>query len=137
MQAEACPIEVSVRLTPTAIDPIVAANNALVESVTLEDGAVVIAVDPDDQTDAESPQGTHKWIALEIGTGLRPLTNIKYNGSFLTDEDIAEATASGCREDHFVLYIATDVVVDTTKTITIGADGYDNETVTIDVTVPD
>lgn len=137
-QAAACPIEVSVKLASSPIDPIVGANNALVDSCVLSDGALTITVDPDALSDAESePMGTHKWVALDMGTGLKPLTNIKYNGDFLTAADVEEAEASGCREDSFVLYIATEVVAEETKTITIGADGYDNVTITIDVVTPD
>ena len=131
-------MSISVQLAKTPIDPIVGANNALVDSCVLADGAITITVDPDDLTDAESePMGTHKWIALDIGTGLKPLTNIKYNGDFLTTDDVDEAEASGCREDSFVLYIATEVVASETKTIAIGADGYTTQTITIDVVVPD
>lgn len=131
-------MNISVKLATSPIDPIVGANNALVDSCVLADGAITITVDPDDLTDAESePMGTHKWIALDINTGLAPLTNIKYNGDFFADVDVEEAAASGCRENSFVLYIATEVVAEETKTITIGADGYSNVTITIDVVVPD
>ena len=127
-------------LAPTPTDEVVAGNNALVQSVTHEDGVITVAVDVDALTESASSvpeQGTHKWIALDIGTGHESIVGVKYNGVDLTQADADEASSVGCAAGHFVLYIKTEIVAEENKPFTLKAAGYPEETITITITVPE
>lgn len=77
-------------------------------------------------------QGTGAWIALDIATGTDDITEVKYNGSLLTDADVAEADQWGFEKGHFVLWIKANIVKDTPKTFTLSGDG-EEKTFTIKV----
>ena len=129
----------SVGLAPTPTEQAGVDNNNAVKSVKNKNGTVTISVDLDDLTSFASSdpnQGTGKWLALEVKTGVKPITGVTYNGSSLTAQDIADAEATGCSEGSFVLYIKADVVVGTPKTFTLGANGK-TKTITINVVEPD
>ena len=129
----------SVRLAPSLTDAVAAANNAKATAVLANDTITITAnVDALEESDSSAPgQGTHKWIGLGIGTGQASVTLVKYNGSPLTEADAAEAVSVGLDQPgEFVLYIRTDEVVDTPKTITLMADGYGEVTLTIVVAAP-
>ncbi len=116
-----------------------AANNAKA-SVALADGVITVTADVDalEASESSAPgQGTHKWIGLGIGTGLTSVALAKYNGSQLTEADASEAVSVGLDQaGEFVLYIRADEVVSTPKTITLQADGYGEQTLTITVVAP-
>ena len=125
-------------LAPTPTEEVLVSNKEKA-SVSLEDGVVTVTVDVDELTESassEPSQGTHKWLALEIGTGINDITEVKYNGSALTDQDVSDAQATGCATGSFVLYIKTEEVAETPKTITLSADGYGETTITIQVAAP-
>ena len=131
--------DISVRLAPALTDSVAAANNAKA-SVALADGMITVTADVDTLEASESSalgQGTHKWIGLGIGTGLTSVALAKYNGSQLTEADASEAVSVGLDQaGEFVLYIRADEVVSTPKTITLQADGYGEQTLTITVVAP-
>ena len=131
--------DISVRLAPALTDSVAAANNAKA-SVALADGVITVTADVDTLEASESSalgQGTHKWIGLGIGTGLTSVALAKYNGSQLTEADATEAASVGLDQaGEFVLYIRADEVVSTPKTITLQADGYGEQTLTITVVAP-
>lgn len=130
---------VSAALAPTPTDETVVANNELVDSVSIENGVITVAVDVDKLTPSESSapgQGTHKWVALSIGTGLSAITDAEYNDVTLTAEDVSEATACGCDAGAFVLYIKAEVVATEGKTFTLNADGYAKTTFAVEVIPP-
>ena len=125
-------------LAPTPTEEVLVSNKEKA-SVSLEDGVVTVTVDVDELTESassEPSQGTHKWLALEIGTGINDITEVKYNGSALTDQDVSDAQATGCATGSFVLYIKTEEVAETPKTITLSADGYGETSLTIQVVAP-
>ena len=131
--------DISVRLAPALTDSVAAANNSKA-SVSLADGVITVTADVDTLEASESSapgQGTHKWIGLGIGTGLTSVALAKYNGSQLTEADASEAVSVGLDQaGEFVLYIRADEVVSTPKTITLQADGYGEQTLTITVVAP-
>ena len=131
--------DISARLAPALTDSVAAANNAKA-SVALADGVITVTADVDTLEASESSapgQGTHKWIGLGIGTGLTSVALAKYNGSQLTEADASEAVSVGLDQaGEFVLYIRADEVVSTPKTITLQADGYGEQTLTITVVAP-
>ena len=125
-------------LAPTPTEEVLVSNKEKA-SVSLEDGIVTVTVDVNELTESassEPSQGTHKWLALEIGTGINDITEVKYNGSPLTAQDVSDAQVTGCATGSFVLYIKTEEVAETPKTITLSADGYGETTITIQVAAP-
>ena len=131
--------DISVRLAPALTDSVAAANNSKA-SVALTDGVITVTADVHalEASESSAPgQGTHKWIGLGIGTGLTSVALAKYNGSQLTEADASEAVSVGLDQaGEFVLYIRADEVVSTPKTITLQADGYGEQTLTITVVAP-
>lgn len=131
--------DISARLAPALTDSVAAANNSKA-SVALADGVITVTADVDalEASESSAPgQGTHKWIGLGIGTGLTSVALAKYNGSQLTEADASEAASVGLDQaGEFVLYIRADEVVSTPKTITLQADGYGEQTLTITVVAP-
>ena len=129
----------SAGLAPTPTEDVLVRNKGKVSSVTLEDGKITVTVDPDEleeSASSEPSQGTHKWLALEIGTGITPVTGLKYNGYQLTDQDISDATATGCATGSFVLYIKAEEVLETPKSFTLDAAGHKEAGLTICVVRP-
>lgn len=55
--------------------------------------------------------GVHKWLGIGLGAGLGAITNLSYNGSQLTEEDVEEATACSLSEGYFVRWVASDLVL--------------------------
>ena len=130
---------ISAALAPSPSDTVVAANNALVDSVDYSDGVITVTVDVNALTESTSSapgQGTHKWLCLGIGTGLSAITDAKYNGDQLTAADVSEATACGCDAGTFVLWIKAEVVAAEGKVFTLDADGYAQIPVSVAVVAP-
>ena len=82
-----------------------------------------------------SQLGDHKWLALDIDTGLNDITKVKYNGSSLTSSDVEDATTWGLPAGHFILWIRAEEVKTTPKVFTLDAE--DAETVTVTINVAD
>ena len=129
----------SVRVTaapsPTEADGV--ANNNEIQSITMGNGTANISVCLDDLVSFASSdpnQGSGKWLALEIGTGITPITDVKYNGYDLTAQDVADAAATGCSAGSFVLYIKAETVAANPISFTLSCDSLADTTVTITVT---
>ena len=129
--------ELGVSLAPAPTEEQGVANNSKVVSVVLdEDDVATITVNVDDLEafpSSNPSQGTHKWIALEIATGVEPVTDVRYNGAHLEEQDVADAKVTGCKDGSFVLYIKADEVAITPKEFTIKAQGYATRNVTVKV----
>lgn len=78
-------------------------------------------------------QGSGKWIGLDINTGERDITKVTYNGTLLTDDDVAEAESINLPAGHFVLWLKAEVVKDIPRTIVLGTEGKDDTPITIEV----
>ena len=126
-------------LAPSPTDQTVAGNNAKA-AVSLTDNVITITADLRELSESASSvpsQGTHKWLCLEIGTGLASITSVKYNGEALTNDDVSEADACGCNTGAFVLYIKAEAVAEEGKQFTLKADGYTETTVSVVIVSPD
>ena len=112
------------------------ANNNKVESVETTERVITVRVPLDQLTAYESTDsgqpGASKWIGLEIKTGFDSLEGMKYGTYSFTDDDIAEAEATGCSVGSFVLYIRAEQVVSSDKTFTL-TNGTDSVSVTVKV----
>jgi len=73
-------------------------------------------------------QGTHKWIGMNITTGLPDITTVKYNGYQLTAADVAEAAAFGGSAGDILMWLKCDEIVDTPKIFTLWSSGYGENT---------
>ncbi len=127
-------------LAPTPTEEVLVANKEKVQSVTLAEGVITVTVDVNELTESASSdpnQGTHKWVALEIGTGISDITGVKLNGAALTEQDVNDAQATGCASGSFVLYIRAEEAAETPVAFTLWADGYGEIALTIQVAAPD
>ena len=90
-------------------------NTNQIKSVSEKDGVITIVlnkmVSELKDFDAGGKWGTHKWLGIGISTGVTPITNLKYNGSSLTSEDVYEATQVGLSSGYFVRWVAADLVL--------------------------
>ena len=114
-------------LAPSLTDATAAANNAK-SSVALDGNTITVTADVDELEESESSapgQGIHRWLGLEIGTGLSSVTLVKYNGTSLTSDDASEAATVGLNQaGEFVLYIRAEEVAVTPKVIKLKADAF-------------
>ena len=103
-------------------------------AITVDLDSSNIGVDSLEEWISSAPgQGTHKWLALDIDTGTNDITQIKYNGSELTQADVDEAAQWNLGAGHIILWVKADEVKTTPKVITLSEDGYNTKTITITV----
>ena len=127
-------------LIPSPTEEALAANHAKVVSVECDGSAIVVTV-PVDELEAfpssVPEQGTHKWIGLEVKTGVDPVAGVVFDGYALTAEDAAEAASVGCADGSFVLYIKAESVKEEPRTFVLTKAGYAAKEVTIVVADPE
>ena len=127
---------ISSNLIPSPTEEVLIENHSKVQAVIIGEDVITIIVDPDELTESQSSdpaQGKHKWLGLEIGTGISDITKVKYNGESLTSADATEAASVGCQEGSFVLYVRAEELIQTPKQISLKADGYALKTMLIKV----
>ena len=115
-------------------------NQAAVESYAIADGIITVTVDPADLAEYASSnpaQGTHKWVGMEITTGLPDITAVKYNGYQLTAEDAAESASVGSSAGDIVMWLKCDEIVTTPKVFTLWASGYPGTAFTVVIAEPE
>lgn len=78
-------------------------------------------------------QGTAKWIGLDIDTGEKDITAVTFNGTPLTEDDVAEAATINLGAGHFVLWLKAEDVKTTPRVITLSTKGKDDTKITIKV----
>ncbi|MBO7079821.1 MAG: hypothetical protein J6W64_08455 [Bacilli bacterium] len=76
-------------------------------------------------------QGTHKWIGVDINTGLDTIVGATWNGYALTQDDVDEAASVGLGAGHIIFWTKADVIATTPANITIGAEGKEDVTITV------
>lgn len=77
-----------------------------------------------------SQAGKKAWVALDIDTGMDDIRKVKYNGTLLTDKDVADATSVGLPAGHTVLWIDYNAVSKKPKTFTLSAE-TESKTITV------
>ena len=94
---------------------------------------IVINGDLDDLVATESSEGmgTHKWIAVDIATNLDSIVGATWNGSALTNKDVADAAANQLGAGHIVYWADAEALATQSRTITIAKDGYESVTLTV------
>lgn len=118
-------------------------NTEKISSVAEADGVITItlscAVSELKDFDGQHGWGVHKWLGIGINAGISDITKLKYNGNYLTAEDVAEATSVGLSTGYFVRWVAADLVLagDNTQksvdTFTLWSDGYEEATYKIKI----
>ena len=90
-------------------------NTSKIASVEVSDGVITITlsekVEDLKDFDGGNGWGVHKWLGIGVSAGVSPITDLEYNGSNLTDDDAAEATAVGLSAGYFVRWVAADLVL--------------------------
>ena len=76
-------------------------------------------------------QGLAKWVGLDLGTNLDSITKIKWNGSALSDADVAEAASVGLGAGHIIFWAKAESIALAPRTITLSAEGYDDAVITV------
>ena len=70
------------------------------------------------------------WLGIGISAGVSPITDLYYNGSALSAEDVTEAANMGLSAGYFVRWVAADLVLagdnsqKSKNTFTLWASGY-------------
>lgn len=108
-------------------------NQGKVTSVAESNGKITITLSEKvadlKDSDGGSGWGVHKWIGIGISAGIT-LTDLEYNGTKLTADDITEATACSLDSGYFVRWVAADLVLAENNSersvdnFTLRADGY-------------
>lgn len=112
-------------------------NHSKVVSVSYENDEIEVVVPVNELVaypSSNPAQGTHKWLGLEIKTGVSPVKGVKFDDYELTQEDVDEATSVGCAAGSFVLYIKAELILETPRVFTLNKAGYKEVKVTIKVT---
>ena len=121
-------------------------NTGKISSVAESDGVITITLSEKVSTlkdfDAGNGWGVHKWLGIAVSAGISPITDLEYNGSSLTAEDVAEATSMGLSAGYFVRWVAADLVLagDNTQksknSFTLKAAGYAKTTYRLKIVEP-
>lgn len=140
------PYEFDITVTKNVVDSITGRadrqyNTNQIKSVSEKDGIITIVLNKSvaelKDFNAGGKWGTHKWLGIGISVGVTPITNLKYNGSYLTNEDIIEATQVGLGSGYFVRWVAADLALtennnESSKNyFTLWANGYGSVKYTI------
>lgn len=110
------------------------ANQDMVTITQLENNISIDVADGETLNDYDLMESGSegKWIGLSIDTGLDDITKVKYNGQYMTEEDVEKADAVGLLAGNFVLWVNYDELVDSTITFTLQADGFAAKTFTVE-----
>lgn len=81
--------------------------------------------------------GVHKWMGIGVSAGLA-LPALYFNGTNLSSDDVAEATAMGLDSLYFVLWVKAEKIIqgDSNK-FTLWATGYEETEFTLVIVEPE
>ena len=124
-------------------------NTGKISNVAVDNDAHTITITLSEKVkdlkdfEAGNGWGKHKWLGIGLGVGISPITNLYYNGSALTADDVSEATSQCSLEaGYFVRWVAADLVLagnNTEKSVdnfTLWADGYAETTYKLVIVEP-
>ena len=66
-------------------------------------------------------QGEHKWIGLDLDTGLDSIVGATWDGSPLTQADEDEASDLGLAKGHVIFWAKAEALAEAPRTIAIGS----------------
>lgn len=121
-------------------------NTGKISSVEVTDDVIAITlsekVEDLKDFDGGNGWGVHKWLGIGISAGVSPITDLSYNGSKLTEDDVSEATAVGLSAGYFVRWVAADLVLagnnakKSVDSFSLGASGYAETTYKLKIVEP-
>ena len=93
-----------------------ASNTAKISSVAVENNVITITLSAKVSAlkdfDGRNGWGVHKWLGIGLNvSGVSDITDLEYNDSPLTSDDVAEATTVGLSSGYFVRWVAADLVL--------------------------
>ena len=99
------------------------ANQDNIEIVQNGSNAIVIGhIDALNRFESTNPnQGEAKWIGIDIGVNVNDITELTWNGSALTADDVAEAASLGLGDGHIIFWAKAEQLP---RVIRIGREGY-------------
>ena len=112
-------------------------NNAKVDHVAMDGNVITITAAVADLaafTDAAVGSGSHKWVGIEVTTGLASILGISKSGVPFVEADVVSAVQQGSSSGDFVLYVPADAPA--TRNFSLTKPGYNEASVTIAVTAP-
>ncbi len=124
-------------------------NTAKISSVAVDNDTHAITVTLSKKVselndfDGGGDWGTHKWLGIGLSWGDAAITGLTYNGTQLTAEDVAEASACGLNTGAFVRWIAADLVLagdesqKSKSCFTLWADAHQETVYTIRIMEPE
>ena len=91
-------------------------NTSKISDVSYANGVITITLSAKVKDlkdfDGGNGWGIHKWLGIGFSAGVTPITALTFNGTELTDEDVAEATAVGLSEGYFVLWVKAERIIE-------------------------
>ena len=129
METDTWNVSVAKIATPSGEELIT--NQSKVTDISIKDDVITVSVNVDELVAFPSSnleQGTHKWIGMNITTGLPDITAVKYNGYQLTSDDVTEAASVGGSAGDIVMWLKCDEIIDTPKIFSLWASGYGETT---------
>ena len=123
------------------------ANTNDISSVAAANGVITITLSKKVSAlknfDGGNGWGVHKWLGIGVRPWTNTITDLYYNGSKLTAEDVTEAQSVGLNDaGYFVRWVAADLVLagnnkeKSKDTFTIWADGYQIATYKLKIVEP-
>ena len=129
METDTWNVSVAKIATPSGEELIT--NQSKVTDISIKDDVITVSVNVDELVAFPSSnleQGTHKWIGMNITTGLPDITAVKYNGYQLTSDDVTESASVGGSAGDIVMWLKCDEIIDTPKIFSLWASGYGETT---------
>ena len=116
-------------------------NTSKISEVAISDNVITITLSEKvadlKDFDGGGGWGVHKWIGIGVSAGLS-LQALYFNGTNLTSEDVAEATAMGLAELYFVLWVKAEKIIQgESNKFTLWATGYEETEFTLRIVEPE
>ena len=116
-------------------------NTSKISDVAISDNVITITLSEKvadlKDFDGGGGWGVHKWIGIGVSAGLS-LQALYFNGTNLTSEDVAEATAMGLAELYFVLWVKAEKIIQgESNKFTLWATGYEETEFTLRIVEPE
>lgn len=117
-------------------------NTGKISDVSYADGVITITLSDKVKNlkdfDGGNGWGVHKWLGIGVSAGVTPITALTFNGTELTDEDIAEAIGVGLSEGYFVLWVKAEKIIQgESNTFKLWAYAYEETEFTLVIVEPE
>lgn len=116
-------------------------NTSKITDVAISDNVITITLSDKvanlKDFDGGGDWGVHKWMGIGVSAGLA-LPALYFNGTNLTNDDIAEATAMGLDSLYFVLWVKAEKIIQgESNKFTLWATGYEETEFTLVIVEPE